>query len=275
MKPLNDFQIKEVLDEFCQLNNIDITLNEELKTKDIFYKVMIEETNVNKNIQEQRDLITSILLKFREGWSESQIFNYHSDNKHLNYFNLVMGDEKAKIMLEKLEENKIPTSIFRGLKLNTPDEHTFIFIDEETGLSKTVNVQQTFISTENESLELDDFIITVNGEEIFNFKESVNEKVGEQENDSAYDNYINVKNVSQMENDISRKIKILYNRKKEGKGKTYKVEKGKSTVLEHINTINDNHPNGIDLEVILSHTGKQIYKARDKATGRFIKYRRW
>lgn len=268
-KELNDIQIEEVLDEYSQKNNDDITLNQSQRTKELFKKVMIEETNINKNLQEQQDLITSLLLKVKEGWSDTQIFNYHSDNKHLSYFTLIMGDEQAKVLFKKLELSKIPTSIFRGLKLNTPDKHPI----DIPGLG-TVVVTQTFKTTENESLELDDFIVTLNGKEIYNFKTSVNPEFEEEEDESVYDTYVTHKDLTQMENDLSRKLTILYNKKKAGKSKTYNVKKGKATVVENINAPNDKYPNGVTIEIIIGRYGKPIYKARDKATGQFVQYRR-
>ena len=269
MKTLNDIQIEEVLDTFSQNTNSDVTLQQAQRTKELFSKLMTEEVNVTKNIEEQKDFVVSILLKVNSGWSDDQVFNFHSDIRHLTYFTLVMGEDYAKVMLKALKDYGIPTSIFKGLQLNTPADLEVTLPD-----GRKVKVHQKFDKTEEESLELKEFYVEVDGKKIYDFQKDVNPGFIEEESDDIYDSYSPLKNLTQMENDLSKKMNILYNKKKAGKQKTYNVKKGKAKVLDNLTGSKDKYPNGVRIEVILSHTGKQIYKARDVATGRFIKYRR-
>ena len=161
MSKLSNAEVNRILTEFVENNpDRELTENQIQTIIDLFNRLMNENINKNKNLAEQESLITDIAIGLTikpEGETPEFIFRQHSDNKHLNYFDMFLANGETDKILKALAEHNIPTDVLRGLKRNQD-------FDAKIG---NVRIFQKVAYDENGSISIEKFEIYKDGELIY------------------------------------------------------------------------------------------------------------
>lgn len=164
--------VYKIISDYAEENSESITvdLSENKKVYEMYKNLMTENTNKNKTEMEQISLIEDIILgrnafgkggildgKEKESWD--RIYNDHSDNKHMNYFDNVLAEGERDKIIKALSRNGLSTDVLRGIRKNQSFE----------GSSNGVQVIQEMGETEDGSPQVVYFEIKYNGKTIYNF----------------------------------------------------------------------------------------------------------
>lgn len=158
MSKLSNAEVNRILAEFAENNpDKELTENQIQTTIDLFNRLMNENVNKNKNLAEQESFVTDIAIGLTIGETPEFIFRQHSDNKHLNYFDIFLAEGETDKILKALEENSIPTDVLRGLKRNEDFDVTI----------GNVRIFQKVAYDENGSISIEKFEIYKDGKLIY------------------------------------------------------------------------------------------------------------
>lgn len=126
MSKLNENEVNFIINKFIEENSgiIEITENQIFETKELFNSLMNEKVNSQKTKLEQESLISDILIGYSYGEKKDFMFRQHSDNKHMNYFDIFLSEGESKKIQSALYKNGIPTDILKGIKKNIPFDIT-------------------------------------------------------------------------------------------------------------------------------------------------------
>lgn len=131
-----------------------------------YRNLMSENVNKDKTVWEQESLITDIILgrnSLRDGdqpESWDRIYNDHSDNKHLSYFDYALGEGERDRIINALAKNGISTEVLKVIRRN---------MDFDSPDSSNPSVHQKMGQTENGSPQVEEFWVEYNGKRIYEF----------------------------------------------------------------------------------------------------------
>lgn len=125
MIKLSTLKVNQILTKFAEERpQIELTENQIEDTQILYDRLMNEKVNQTKNAWEQESLITDIATGLAIGEDSELIFREHSDNKHLNYFDVFLAKGESETILKVLNENGIPTDVLKRIRKNVPDNYT-------------------------------------------------------------------------------------------------------------------------------------------------------
>lgn len=155
-KKLTEQFVEEQLAEWAQ-EDYPLTVYQEQQAKEMFYKLMNEKQNSSKTLLVQEALLAEIARKLSYGETPDGVFRQHSDNRHMNYFDVFLEDGQSTKILEALEINGIPTDVLKGIKKGVP----FHVIKDG------VEVEQRLDDGDDGTPHVDYFEIKVDGKTIY------------------------------------------------------------------------------------------------------------
>ena len=163
MAKISNLKVNQVINKFID-ENPQFSLNSEKvkDIKDLFNKLMNEQSNITKNEWEQEALITDIATGCAYGESADLIFREHSDNKHMTFFDNFLEKGEADRISKILSEYGLPTEVLRGVKPNVD-----IDITRDLG-GDTIEIKGKINPSPDSESEQDDFFeIYLNGKKIY------------------------------------------------------------------------------------------------------------
>lgn len=115
---LTNEQVKNIINQYK--NDYNINDMQALKVEQIFFKVIKENRNKNKDIDLQESLVTAIMHEIATNETQERIERRYGDNSHMYYFDQVLEEgQSAKIEAALLKYN-IPTSVLKSVRRDTP-----------------------------------------------------------------------------------------------------------------------------------------------------------
>lgn len=155
---LNDNEFNQVIDQLIA-DNPEFDLPQEMidKTREIYNLVKNEKINLARPKREHHNLVTAIFGQVFVGVKPETITALHSDNKHMNYFDVFLEQGEAKKVMKALKKEGLSTESLRGIKRNLPENSKKIGED--------VYVNQVISRTEEDSLLIEEFEIIKKTEE--------------------------------------------------------------------------------------------------------------
>lgn len=119
MKILDESFVRNQLAQWAK-DDYPLTLYQEMEARELFYDLMREKQNINKDIPTQEALLAEIARKLSYGETRESVFRQHGDNKHLNYFDVFLEEGASKNILDALNYYGISTDVLKGIKKNVP-----------------------------------------------------------------------------------------------------------------------------------------------------------
>lgn len=251
---LSEFEIREAIKPLG-LNEAKIR-----KVIEIYDAVKFENINRDLGRQDLISLVQDIGYQVGRGEKEERIYREHSDIKHLEYLNIILGEEEGNLAIEALRNARIPTDVLRGLRLNiTSDLSQYI-----SGLG-FVNVYQEFAEpAPGESPILKEFYIELNNEVIYSFKnpsfrpEDFDFREQDFKNQAKLTtSYTNVKREKQIQKKVKNLVQLA---------KSNKINRSKG-IIDRIYISDNDYAN---IYVRTSKKGKKSFFVKDNKTGRFV-----
>lgn len=161
--------INEIIND--NIDSLQMSEKEKNETYKMYKKLMNESVNLNKTEQEQISLISDIILgrcglgEGRNPESWERIFNDHSDNKHMNYFDNILGDGETDKISKALSRINKGTSVLLGIRKNQPYNE----------IVDGVEIIQEISENENGSPTVSKFELIYEGKVIYSFKRGIKE----------------------------------------------------------------------------------------------------
>jgi len=140
-----------------------ITINQENETKDLFFSLMSEKSNQNKNEQAQISLIDELVREFAYGDTAKKMFKRRCDTRHLSYFDTFLEDGEGDKILNSLKKHNVSTDILKSIKKGVP------FDDIIDG----VHITQRIERVNDDSPEVVEFSISKDGETLYEWGEDI------------------------------------------------------------------------------------------------------
>lgn len=155
---LNDNEFNQVIDQLIA-DNTEFDLPQSMvdKTREIYNLVKNEKINLSRPKREHHNLVTAIFGQVFIGTKPETIIALHSDNKHMNYFDVFLEQGEAKKVMQALKKEGISTEALRGIKRNLPENLKKI--------GDNVYVTQVISSNDSDSLSIEEFEIIKKTEE--------------------------------------------------------------------------------------------------------------
>lgn len=175
---LTEMELDAAIQQLIDDNPMAISLNAKQvkEIKDMYYRLSNENRTKAKNRDEQLSMVSAIGIAVNDHTDANAIYNRFADNKHMSYFDEFLADGERGNIQEALTRNKLPTDILKGIRKNTDYTGDFNINGNLVVVNQVTDVDDDGYRYVSE------FTITVNGEEIYNFKASTNvmsEKVKE------------------------------------------------------------------------------------------------
>lgn len=225
MRQFTDFEVYAKLKKWETENEGTLTENDYERIIDIYGRVVNDDVNKTKGKLEQESMITyladSVQAQIDKGASESKINetwtyieNHFSDNKHFEFYRNFMGDEATRQLQKTIMDNKLPSSILRGIKAKV-SIHQEIVVD-----GNVIEITGYFDpSPEGAEDNRNFFTIIKNGDVIFDWNADVEE-----------DNVVEYRRLSEEELDILKK------QAEERKRRRNTTKQGKPTRSQYVTT---------------------------------------
>lgn len=228
-KKLTEQFVRQQLSEWAQ-DDYPLTVYQEEQAHDMFYQLMNEKQNSSKTLLVQEALLAEIARKLSYGETPEGVFRQHSDNRHMNYFDVFLEDGQSTKILEALEIHGIPTDVLKGIKKGVP----FHVIKDG------VEVEQRLDDGDDGTPHVDYFEIKVNGETIYKWTPEF-----------EFDYYDDVS----VELQKGEKRVTVVPRTKSGNPILYTINTPEKTII---------------VSQVTKKNGKKATIAQDKKTGRFV-----
>lgn len=106
------------------MTDYPLTLQQEIEVENLYFELMKEHKNINKDKDTQISLIDEIMHKMYNKETPESIFRQHGDNSHMSYYDVFLEAGESDKILEALHNNDIPTDVLRGVKKNIPFDST-------------------------------------------------------------------------------------------------------------------------------------------------------
>lgn len=222
MRQFTDFEVYAQLKKWEAENGGTLTENDYQRIIDIYGRVINDEANKTKGKLEQESMITyladSVQAQMDKGVNAEMdktwtyIENHFSDNKHFEFYRNFIGDSATKQLQKTIIDNKLPSSILRGIKAK-------VFIHQEVVVDGNVIDITGYFDPSPDGAEdnRNFFIIRKNGDIIFNWEANAEE-----------DNIIPTYNLSDEELDE------LESRRREIEKRRNTTKQGKPTLSKYI-----------------------------------------
>lgn len=223
MRQFTDFEVYAQLKKWETENGGTLTENDYERIIEIYGRVINDDVNKTKGKLEQESMITyladSVQAQIDKGASESKINetwtyieNHFSDNKHFEFYRNFMGDKATKQLQKTLINNKLPSSILRGIKAK-------VYTHEEVVINGDAIEITGYFDPSPDGAEdnRNFFVIRKNGDVIFNWEANAED-----------DNTIPAYNLSDEELDE------LENRRKDLEKRRNTTKQGKPTRSKYI-----------------------------------------
>lgn len=122
MKILSEVQVQKEIRKVLEENPEALSLNlkQEAEASDIFYELMKEQVNKNKDLELQKSMVSDIVTGLSRKETRTDLFKRYGDNRHLEYFDNVLEKGASREILEALNRNYIPSEVLKGIRRDTP-----------------------------------------------------------------------------------------------------------------------------------------------------------
>ena len=180
MRQFTDFEVYAQLKKWETENGGTLTEDDYKRIVDIYGRVINDDVNKTKGKLEQESMITyladSVQAQIDKGENANMdktwtyIENHFSDNKHFEFYRNFIGDEATKQLQKTLINNKLPSSILRGIKAK-------VYIHQEVVINgDAVEITGYFDpSPDGAEDNRNFFVIRKNGDVIFNWEANAEE----------------------------------------------------------------------------------------------------
>lgn len=240
---------KEVLDAIRKWedNNPDynLSLEQEQRVIDYYDKVKNETVNIDKTKPELEKVISKMTNGIVMGQKEEYIVGYHTDNRKLYTFSVMLAPGETEKITDALLSNGVPTSVLTGLTFQKD------YSNDYSTPAGNVHVEYHIDKESPDSPPPRDLVITLNGKTIYHF-------YGTKETFSllpSTEDYAS----DEFEEGFDYE---LYDLELEWR-KTHNVQ-----VSKHIDFVRSNEDFDVVAEKIITRNGKYMY--RDPITKKFL-----
>lgn len=115
---MEEFKVKNIIRD--SLEDYPINAYQQKEVEDLFFKLMKEEKNKNKDNDLQESLVTAIMHDVATQDTTEKIFGRYGDNAHLSFFDDFLEDGVTSKITEILQKHGISTSVLRGVTKGQP-----------------------------------------------------------------------------------------------------------------------------------------------------------
>lgn len=150
---------------------INLTINEYEEVYKTYVRVMREEVNKEKTLEEQLSMITDFAKEISEGGDLNKTSRRYLDSKFFYNFQNIFGEKPTKDLVEVMDEEKIITGKIIGLKFQTDEEgktEKKEFITEDGRSGRFLVKFQDY-----SKYQIENFIIEIEGKEVYNYRENL------------------------------------------------------------------------------------------------------